>query len=292
MPPSIPAADTAGPGRIDDPAREPQPRVGGRVHAVLWSGVGVVAVTQLAFATSVLGNVPGEIQLYLPFVLYALTVAGAGLLAPRSGSLILPLILWGVGTALLLTMPERPASAVSAAAAITCYLAAWLVIRRMPPGGYALVVVGLALQAGWFLAMESIFPSWVYSTLVPIPLVGATALMVAAVAFAGRLTRSGDIAEPTPPAPLPAVAAAPVGRPVAAADSTNTLAVLALVFGLTGISLGAVICGHLGLAQIRRTGERGHGMAVAGLVLGYLALAVAIGFLVFLAVALSGAGAF
>ena len=38
----------------------------------------------------------------------------------------------------------------------------------------------------------------------------------------------------------------------------------------------AVVAGHLAKSQIRRTGERGDGMATAGLILGYLHLAVVV----------------
>jgi hypothetical protein len=42
-------------------------------------------------------------------------------------------------------------------------------------------------------------------------------------------------------------------------------------FGLTAIP--AIILGHSARGQIRRTGQRGDGMAVAGLVLGWLGIA-------------------
>jgi Domain of unknown function (DUF4190) len=51
---------------------------------------------------------------------------------------------------------------------------------------------------------------------------------------------------------------------------TNVMAILALIFGILGGTLLPIIFGHVALAQIARTGERGHGMAVAGAVLGYL----------------------
>ena len=52
----------------------------------------------------------------------------------------------------------------------------------------------------------------------------------------------------------------------------NTLAVVALISAFV-VSLGAVIAGHLSLAQIKRTHERGWALAVTALVLGYLGLA-------------------
>ena len=52
---------------------------------------------------------------------------------------------------------------------------------------------------------------------------------------------------------------------------TNTMAVLSLVFAFF-FSLAAVIMGHVALSQIKRTGEGGRGLAIAGLILGYLGL--------------------
>ncbi|WP_103503772.1 MULTISPECIES: DUF1707 and DUF4190 domain-containing protein [Streptomyces] len=62
------------------------------------------------------------------------------------------------------------------------------------------------------------------------------------------------------------------------APRTNRLAVGALVCGLGGIfygmsSIPAVILGHKSRAEIRRSNEEGDGMAMAGLVFGYLGLA-------------------
>lgn len=52
---------------------------------------------------------------------------------------------------------------------------------------------------------------------------------------------------------------------------TNSLAVAALVFGFV-FPLIAIPLGHIARRQISRTGEQGDGLAVVGLVLGYLAL--------------------
>jgi hypothetical protein len=58
-------------------------------------------------------------------------------------------------------------------------------------------------------------------------------------------------------------------------QTTNALAIAALVCGvaqfITGITfIPAIILGHVARSQIRRTGEQGDGMALAGLILGYL----------------------
>jgi protein-disulfide isomerase len=52
---------------------------------------------------------------------------------------------------------------------------------------------------------------------------------------------------------------------------TNTLSIVSLVTGFF-CAIAAIITGHLALGQIRRTGESGRGLAIAGLVLGYLGM--------------------
>ena len=64
-------------------------------------------------------------------------------------------------------------------------------------------------------------------------------------------------------APVDGQQHAPVGvRP------TNALAIVALVVSFF-MPIAGIVCGHLALAQIKRTGEEGHGMALAGTVIGY-----------------------
>ncbi len=72
---------------------------------------------------------------------------------------------------------------------------------------------------------------------------------------------------------------------------TSTLAVVSLVFGILAWVLipligavVAVITGHMARAEIRRSGGaiEGDGMAVAGLVLGYVSLLLALAVLFFL----------
>jgi Domain of unknown function (DUF4190)/Domain of unknown function (DUF1707) len=66
----------------------------------------------------------------------------------------------------------------------------------------------------------------------------------------------------------------------AAVTPTSGLAIGALICGIAEIftfglaAIPAVILGHLARQQIRRTGERGDGMAIAGLVLGYLGIGI------------------
>lgn len=96
---------------------------------------------------------------------------------------------------------------------------------------------------------------------------------------------SGLTADVTPAAPAPARAPAPVPvRPtfVATTPSTNGFAIASLVcavawFMWLGSALG-VVFGHVALRQIKANGgaQRGRGIAIAGLVIGYLGLAVVV----------------
>src|SRR5918992_1490387 len=79
----------------------------------------------------------------------------------------------------------------------------------------------------------------------------------------------------TPPAPPPALPARPT---FVRSTPTNGLAIASVVAGIFWLwwlgSAVAVILGHAALRQIARTGQRGRGLAITGLVLGYGGLAV------------------
>lgn len=59
-----------------------------------------------------------------------------------------------------------------------------------------------------------------------------------------------------------AASGAEVGR-------TNTLAIIALILGIV-VPIAGIITGHIALGQIKRSGEAGHGLALAGTVIGYV----------------------
>jgi hypothetical protein len=55
----------------------------------------------------------------------------------------------------------------------------------------------------------------------------------------------------------------------------NTLAVVSLATALTSIgAVAAIITGHVALTQIKRSGESGRGLALAGTIIGYLTIAL------------------
>lgn len=63
------------------------------------------------------------------------------------------------------------------------------------------------------------------------------------------------------------------------AIASLVLSLLAFVFGITAI--GGVICGHLARKQIRERGEGGDGLALAGLIIGYIFIGLFVLFIVF-----------
>lgn len=83
---------------------------------------------------------------------------------------------------------------------------------------------------------------------------------------------------PVPQQGLPATPPAPRAFPPASLEGTNGKSIGALTFGVAGFatagvtSIPAVILGHMARKEIRRTGERGDGMALSGLALGWLGI--------------------
>jgi hypothetical protein len=49
----------------------------------------------------------------------------------------------------------------------------------------------------------------------------------------------------------------------------NALAIIAFVLAFV-VPPGGIVCGHIARGQIRSTGEQGDGLALAGLILGYV----------------------
>lgn len=62
-------------------------------------------------------------------------------------------------------------------------------------------------------------------------------------------------------------------------DKTNTFALLAIVLAFLS-PIAAIIFGHLGLSQIKRTGDAGRGIALTGLIIGYVYTAATVLFIV------------
>lgn len=81
---------------------------------------------------------------------------------------------------------------------------------------------------------------------------------------------------PTPPPPYsgpPVIPAAP--QPPSPSGEVNTFATLSVVFAFVFAPIGAVL-GHLGLSQVKRTGQRGHDRALIGVALSYTFIVAAV----------------
>ncbi|MCA0378690.1 MAG: DUF4190 domain-containing protein [Actinobacteria bacterium] len=90
-------------------------------------------------------------------------------------------------------------------------------------------------------------------------------------------------AYPAPAAPAyPATATYPAAPGYVAAPApatTNTMAIVAMISSIVGwfafgsLCVVGVILGHISLKQIKQTGEGGRGMALTGLIMGYIGIA-------------------
>lgn len=109
---------------------------------------------------------------------------------------------------------------------------------------------------------------------------------------------------PTPPPPAPP--APPYGQQgyvqpqpgaAAAGAPTNTMAIISMISSIVGLFTFGILCllgvilGHISLGQIKRKNEGGKGMAVAGLIVGYIGLVgwVIALILIFVSLAIFGA---
>jgi hypothetical protein len=99
---------------------------------------------------------------------------------------------------------------------------------------------------------------------------------------------------------LPIVRMAPETQVATASGQSgkvNGLAVASFIFGVAPFivpplgSLGAIILGHMARHQIKKTGERGAGLALAGLVLGWFTLILGITVLLGSAISVATQGA-
>ena len=120
------------------------------------------------------------------------------------------------------------------------------------------------------------------------PAYGAPAAPPADAAYPGYAAPS--YGAPAYSAPAYGTAPAPAYGAYAA-PKTNVLAIVSLVAALVGMfiipfigSVVAVITGHMSLSQIKRTGENGRGMALAGTIVGWVGIGLSIiGFFILIA---------
>lgn len=73
------------------------------------------------------------------------------------------------------------------------------------------------------------------------------------------------------------------GQPYPVSRGTNTMAILALVFGILVAPLGLVF-GFVARSQIKKTGEDGDGLALAGIIIGGIFTLLIIAYIVFIVI--------
>jgi hypothetical protein len=149
-----------------------------------------------------------------------------------------------------------------------------------------LSVVALAIEVGRITTLNTAAPSFGGFT---IGFRWGAWVLVAAMSVAVITSVVAAIAPPRtpPPRPAPPWPGAPVDPQYGYAPpygyaptrSTNAMAILALVLAFV-FAPAAIVVGHVARSQIRRTGEAGEGLAMAGLIIGYLLTALAVALVV------------
>lgn len=144
-------------------------------------------------------------------------------------------------------------------------------------GSFPVQEIRDGMAAGRFLSSDLAWheglPDW-------IPLGSLQALQSAPPPAVPTITSSQEPAA-SAPGPFKSVPSAPVAVP-GVAPRTNPLAGWSLGLGLGSLLCGiftaipAVICGHMAISRINRSGgrETGRGLAITGLVAGYLMIAI------------------
>lgn len=84
------------------------------------------------------------------------------------------------------------------------------------------------------------------------------------------------VAPPAAPPAAPYTAAPQYGQ--APAQKTNVMAIVSMISSIIGLFTFGILCllgvilGHISMSQIKRTNEGGKGMAITGLIVGYIGL--------------------
>ncbi len=153
-------------------------------------------------------------------------------------------------------------------------------------GGIPIVVSAVVIGILYAVAAEVTYLLALVLGLLVVPIAIAIPWWMERHAFASE--RDGRPAESRDPlraaAPYSGTASAP------GSGRTNTFALLALIFGVLGSAVLPIVFGYMALSQIARTGEQGRGMAIAGIVLGWISVAAIAVILIIYAVTIASLG--
>ena len=72
------------------------------------------------------------------------------------------------------------------------------------------------------------------------------------------------------PSPVPAQ------QPAAPAEKWNVLSIVGFILSLLGFNVIAIVIGFIGLSQVKKTGERGRGLAIAAIIIGFVSIVIGI----------------
>lgn len=150
----------------------------------------------------------------------------------------------------------------------------------------ALVLAVAALTAGWFLlrgiggrrwALLAAAVAGALGALAPSSLVATLAIVVLGVLLPAALVLVGELTGRKPRLrPVGATAAvAGDAAPAAPLGETNGLAIAALIVVFFNGLVGAIL-GHVALGQLSRRNQRGRGLALAAIIIGWITVAIAV----------------
>ncbi len=305
------ALSSAGPREAESSVESRRVRLGRRLWVVVFAvlvGLPVVLVTSLWIGVAVSGG-DGDGSEFFGFWEYGLSplspsqllligvhllaIAAAALAAPSVGRRVGSIVL--VASAGLLATLENlitamwswpmwelyyPIDLVFTALWASLLFVGWGLSRPLRGAGYAalpiVVVVPLLLE---FLAWDAVRSWWgvgdwsqyLFRHLLTL-VVGNAAIPTVGVYLARVWSRASERRARAAAAARPAYAP---GSGIPPTVRTNTMSIMSLIFAFV-ISVLGVVFGHVALSQIRRTGEEGRGFAIAGLVIGYIGVAVGV----------------
>ncbi len=258
---------------------------GAVVPAVFWlavSGLNSTAISRFGYEAD--GSIVVSVMAALLNALAGVAAIFASLVSPvatsrRVGGAVFALV---GGAALALSSvgisTGVSGSITSAFATGTFFFLSWALTRPIAGQGFlaALILLPVAIGLG-FLPLYY-FP-YVAATLLNTTLVAAVPVLGVSIALAFERRRARRLGLAT--------GARNGGADWPISARPNTAASFALVLAIAAISLPAVIVGHVALRRVALSGEAGRGLALAGLVIGYLGIALVIIYIVVLGASLA-----
>lgn len=170
-------------------------------------------------------------------------------------------------------------------------VAGWFVLRQRPPRSFAVLPIAVlgaiggvapTFEFGWAVVVVvpaiTAWVGWLVSR-------AKTDAQSSQIAMSGARDHGLEnleqpVADQSVVRSLGQSAGTNIYKAVTGPQKTNTIALLSLIFGLLGFGVVPIVLGHIARSQMRRTGEAGRGMALAGLILGYVIVGFGVAYVV------------